>query len=352
MSCKDIFNGSTGNRATFLILNADGLAKTGVAWNAAGLVIAYKIDTGSQVAITLSSSNWYEIGGGKYYVDVIDDVYLAANLGKLIQFYGTLTDSSVYGEQHRVVGYNPSVLPPTTDDIATAVVEKAVSSGNPVGSVGYILHAISTMIEYVGGLWRFKSTAVSEVAIPAQNGDWAITRTFQVSGGDKVSGVRMSLVGVAGKTDTTGTDGIAVIKADDGTFTLRVVVPAGYEDVADTTVVVSGADSTATVTLVATTVTQAAPPLCAVVLPVVDQYGAALAGVGVMIRFVSFAALASPDAVVMSPPPVLTSNGSGLVTVNLMRLANYEAFYAIDGAVKRVDFSVPDAGAFIVVEAN
>ena len=186
----------------------------------------------------------------------------------------------------------------------------------------------------------------------AQEGDWAITRTFQISGGDKVSGVRMSLVGVAGKADTTGTDGVAVIKADNDTFTLRVVVPAGYEDVADTTVVINGADSTATVTLVATTVTQADPPLCSVTLPVVDQYGAAIAGVSVMIEFVSFASTADPDAVVMSPPPVLTSDEDGLVTVDLIRLANYKATYAISGAVKRVDFQVPDAGSYVVVEPN
>ena len=109
MTCKDIFNGSTGNRATILILEA-GEPKTGVAWDAAGLVIAYRIDTGSEVAITLSSGNWFEIGGGKYVVDVADSVYLAANLGKLIQFYGTLTDCAVYGEQHRVVANNSSVV--------------------------------------------------------------------------------------------------------------------------------------------------------------------------------------------------------------------------------------------------
>ena len=95
MTCKDIFNGSTGNRATLLILDDAGLPKTGVVYNAAALSFAYKIDTGSEVVITLTSGNWHEIGGGKYLVDVADSVYLAANLGKLIQFYGALTDSAV-----------------------------------------------------------------------------------------------------------------------------------------------------------------------------------------------------------------------------------------------------------------
>jgi hypothetical protein len=111
---RDIFNGSTGNVATLLILSdATGTPNTAVVWNTAGLSIAYKIDTGSEVVITLSSGNFRHIGGGKYYVDVADSVYLAANLGKLIQFYGALTGSSIYGEQHRVVGSDPVARIPT-----------------------------------------------------------------------------------------------------------------------------------------------------------------------------------------------------------------------------------------------
>lgn len=132
MTCKDIFNGSTGNRATVLILDDAGLPKTGVVYNAAGLSFAYKIDTGSEVVITLTSGNWHEIGGGKYLVDVADSVYLAANLGKLIQFYGSLTDSAVYGEQHRVVANNPSVV------IAEAVAQydQRDEEGTP-GTIGW-----------------------------------------------------------------------------------------------------------------------------------------------------------------------------------------------------------------------
>ena len=280
MTCKDIFNGSTGNRATLLILDDAGLPKTGVVYNAAGLSFAYKIDTGSEVVITLTSGNWHEIGGGKYFVDVANSVYLAANLGKFIQFYGALTDSAVYGEQHRVVANNPSVViaeavaqydqrdeqstPGTigwyfkklrqasntveavvTNDItptattfsvalttyptgafrhavlavvedgnildqnspiltftnnttySTIVLEEAFTQAPAVGNVmlinvishvhsvaaiaagvwgatsaaysaatgtfGYWANAISTMIEYVGGLWRFKATAVDQV---------------------------------------------------------------------------------------------------------------------------------------------------------------------------------------------
>lgn len=80
-------------------------------------------------------------------------------------------------------------------------------------------------------------------------GDWAIRRTFEIGSSD-VPGVQMSLVGVAGKVDVTGSDGIAQINTDNGTFTLRVTVPFGYVAVSDVSVTINGADSIATITLV------------------------------------------------------------------------------------------------------
>ncbi len=51
-------------------------------------------------------------------------------------------------------------------DIATAVVEKVVSNSNPVGSVGYWLSALGSMIEFVGGLWRLRGTSLSQSPQP------------------------------------------------------------------------------------------------------------------------------------------------------------------------------------------
>lgn len=153
---RDIFSGSTGNLAAILIME-DGAPKLGVAWDTVGLVIGYRVDTGLFTPIALNSGNWFEDGGGSYYVTVDNSVYLAANLGKLIKFSGTLAGADIYGEYHRVVANDPTV------NIATAVVERAVSAAQPVGSVGYILYALSTMIKYVGGFWLFKASAVTEV---------------------------------------------------------------------------------------------------------------------------------------------------------------------------------------------
>lgn len=176
MTARDIFNGSTGNRARILILDADGLPKTGVAYNAAGLSIAYKINTGSEVAITLTSGNWHETGGGKYLVDVADSVYAAGNLGALVQFYGALTSSSVYGEQHRVVAYNPlavavganTTTPPTAAANALAVAQyDQRQQGSTVGTIG----------------WYFKKLRQANLAIEATvTADvTATTKTFSVN---------------------------------------------------------------------------------------------------------------------------------------------------------------------------
>jgi hypothetical protein len=136
-----------------------------VAFNASGLSISYRIGTGSAVAITLTSGNWFEIGGGKYYVDVADSVYAAGNLGSLVQFYGALTGSSVYGEQHRVVGYNPlavalganTTTPPTAAANASAVRTELTTE------LGRIDQTISSRSTFAGG-------AVASVTAPVTVG--------------------------------------------------------------------------------------------------------------------------------------------------------------------------------------
>ena len=158
----------------------------------------------------------------------------------------------------------------------------------------------------------------------AQIGDWSITRTFQVSGGAKVSGVRMSLVGVAGKTDTTSSNGVATVKTNDGTYTLRVVVPAGYEDVADTTVTIDGADDKATVTLVATTVSPPTNPLMSRLdVLCLDASGVAEAGVVVDARIVTVPS-GSTNTAFRGNKQTATSGVDGIATFEAPRGAKYQ----------------------------
>lgn len=260
-----------------------------------------------------------------------------------------IVSATIDGDAYTSVAWDSFGESDSKADIATAVVEKVVSDSNPVGSVGYWLAALGSMIEFVGGLWRWKASSLSEAPTESGIGQYQITLVADSIGG-QVSGVVFRIAGTVLNV-TTGSSGEAVLNLDAGSYTLRTVVPPGYEQVADQALVVAG-DATEMVTVVATSVTISSPPLCSVSLPIVDQYGAPIAGVNVMIEFVSFDDSASPDAVVLSPPPVLTSDEDGMITVDLLRLGNYKASYAINGAVKRVDFSVPDAGSYVVVEPN
>jgi hypothetical protein len=139
---RDIFNGSTGNRVRVLILDDAGIGKAGVAHNAASLVIGYRIDTGSAVTITLTSGNWFEVGGGNYLADVADSVYASGNLGKLVTFYGSLPSSTVVAEQHRVTAANYGAVaygantttPPTTATIADTTLSSLTSGPSTGGS--------------------------------------------------------------------------------------------------------------------------------------------------------------------------------------------------------------------------
>lgn len=177
MTARDIFNGSTGNRARILILDdATGKPKTGVAYNAAGLSIAYKINTGSEVAITLTSGNWSETGGGKYLVDVADSVYAAGNLGALVQFYGALTGSSVYGEQHRVAAYNPLAVA-----VGANTTTPPTAAANALAVAQYDQRQQETTAGTIG--WYFKKLRQANLAIEATvTADVAATtKTFSVN---------------------------------------------------------------------------------------------------------------------------------------------------------------------------
>jgi hypothetical protein len=219
MTARDIFNGSTGNRARILILDdATGKPKTGVAWNASGLSIAYKIGTGSEVAITLTSGNWSETGGGKYLVDVADSVYAAGNLGALVQFYGALTASSVYGEQHRVVAYNPlavavganTTTPPTAAAVADAVWDEAYSGHTTAGTFGKLMDILR------------KSNTVIEGTILAS--PTPTTTTFRISGADYPTGaLEHSVLWMSSGTSSEQNSPIlTTVNNGDGTLTITL----------------------------------------------------------------------------------------------------------------------------------
>jgi hypothetical protein len=185
-------------------------------------------------------------------------------------------------------------------------------------------------------------------------GDWAITRTFETADGAKVSGVRMSLVGVAGKSTTTGVDGVAVLMADgDTAYTLRVAVPVGYAAVSDTQVVLSGTDSTATVTLEPLTVFPGGMPadasLILAVLRVRDQVGNPCVAAKVEIEVAGNPAISDDKLLINTPNPVFTdSQGQAVIPVYRGQRYTYRATYR-RFAPAELTRTAPTAGDSFVV---
>jgi hypothetical protein len=155
----------------------------------------------------------------------------------------------------------------------------------------------------------------------------------------------MSLVGVAGKSATTGSRGIATVKTDDGTYTLRVVVPVGYEDVADTTVTINGADRTATVTLVATTTpVPPSPDACILSVYVRNQASDPFPGVTVTGRFPRGWSVAD-GAMNINEVVTDTTGANGLAQLALVRDQEYDlSFSRLNGTVAKIRITTPNAG--------
>jgi hypothetical protein len=189
------------------------------------------------------------------------------------------------------------------------------------------------------------------LALLGIEGTWAIQRTFETTTGDKIPGVRVSLVGVANKSSTSGSNGVAQIKIDDGTYTLRTVVPVGYEDVPDVPVVISGADDVGVVVLTEVSVAAADAPLCGVAIYVFNQYGVPLNGATIEARFIRFNTGATPGQVVLSPSQTFATNSNGLAQINLYRSAFYTIKITSGTFSKAIEASIPDAESFSISES-
>jgi hypothetical protein len=347
---------STGNKGRFLIVDNDGKPLTSVVYNTAGLALSVILQNGTEAAITLAAAgDLLNRGKGIYEVAVPNSAY--ENLGDLT-LCGVITDGAVVGFSQQVVdrgvtftefqGRTLSSGQYATTSEAQGLYEQTIDVLGVMAGKSSDPVALARLQATDGGATFSNVTrsleALGDAVGAAQVGDWSITRTFQVSGGAKVSGVRMSLVGVAGKTDTTGTDGVAVIKADDDTFTLRVTVPAGYEDVADSVVTINGADSTATVTLVATTTpAPPSPDACVLSVYVRNQATEPFPGVTVTGRFPRGWSVAD-GAMNINEVVTGTTDANGLAQLVLLRDQDYDlSFSRANGTIAKIRITTPDA---------
>ena len=189
---------------------------------------------------------------------------------------------------------------------------------------------------------------LAQIAISSGTGARTVTITVN-DGSTVLQNARVRLTeGANTFIGLTNASGVVTFNVDDATYAVAIT-KSGYS-YAGATLVVDGDEA---VTYSMTQITPSAPDdpaLCAVTIPIVNQFGAALPGEVVEIRFNEFATGADTTALVLSPPPTLTSDDEGLVEVNLLRDGKYSVFYGQDGYKRRLDFTVPDAGSFTVGE--
>lgn len=209
------------------------------------------------------------------------------------------------------------------------------------GTFGRVLYAISTMIENVSG-WRWTAASLSQAPTESGIGQYQITLVADSTGG-QVPGVVFRIVGTVLNV-TTGSDGEAILNLDAGTYTLRTVAPAGYEDVADTTVTIDGADDTATVTLTPTTTP--APPsadACVLSIYVRNQATEPFPGVTVAGRFPRGWSVAD-GAMNLNEVVTDTTDANGFARLVLVRDQEYDLSFAREnGTIAKIRIRTPDA---------
>lgn len=101
---RPVRRNSTSNIARVRIYDEDALPWMGVAHDTPGLQIWYTPLGGSPVQITLSGNNWTEKKHGYYEVKVPDGAYTGT---APLQFSGEITDGTIEGPEHVIVGYDP-----------------------------------------------------------------------------------------------------------------------------------------------------------------------------------------------------------------------------------------------------
>jgi hypothetical protein len=160
---------------------------------------------------------------------------------------------------------------------------------------------------------------------------------------DAVPGVKLQILGVAGTTRTTGSDGKSTIDLDPENYTLRVIPPAGYEPVADRPIEISTSDRTEQIELVAMfpSITPQ-PGSCALTILVANQSGVPLAGVPISGKLPK-GYLVNIDTLNLNTQTYQTTNSQGLATLILIRNQPYDlTAQRPDGGTVTLRIQVPD----------
>jgi hypothetical protein len=160
---------------------------------------------------------------------------------------------------------------------------------------------------------------------------------------DAVPGVKLQILGVAGTTRTTGSDGKTTIDLDPQNYTLRIVAPAGYEPIADRTIQIVASDLTEQIELVSLfPEINPQPGTCALTILVADQSGTPLAGVPISGKLPK-GYLVNIDTLNLNTQTHQTTNSQGLATLILIRNQPYDlTAQRPDGGTVTLRIQVPD----------
>lgn len=178
-------------------------------------------------------------------------------------------------------------------------------------------------------------------------------RVLLISAKDVFGGVRGVEVRIVGSTAKaiTRTTGTAQLYVDGGTdeepeeYTLRFVVPFGYEDVSDRVVSVAEDDVTVDIELVRSVPAVTPPPgACAVTVPVVDQSGKPIEGVTVAAKLLDGYAVAA-DSMAINAADSMVTDADGLVTLILLREQDYNLSVIREDCSVVLKIRTPDAEA-------
>lgn len=138
---------------------------------------------------------------------------------------------------------------------------------------------------------------------------------------EPVSGVAIR---VAGRTIVTQTDGTAKLPLNPGNYSLRVIPPNGFADVADFEVIVGDDDLTQSISLTSLIPLISPPPgTCAFTVRVASQAGSNLAGIYVSARLPK-GYVVNVDTLNINLQTSQLTNNDGLATLILLRDQSYE----------------------------
>jgi hypothetical protein len=212
------------------------------------------------------------------------------------------------------------------------------------GTMGLVVYALSTMIEFVSSVWRWKSTALSQAPSGGGGeGDYAITLVATSTGG-AVPATKFSIVGTSTVVYANSL-GVAVVNLDADTYTLRTTPPPGYQPVADSPLVVA-ADATVTKTLIAIPApTPPSPSQCLLSVYVAKQSGSPFESVTVTARFPAGWSVASGTMAVNAVIEDVTDS-TGLAQLMLYREQEYDlSFVRQNGTIAKIRITTPNAAS-------